>query len=90
MALCIGPCINAGGRLEDPQKERCDFWRGLQYKRDADILAGELKALNDNRKDMTEKAVELAAGSGRRIVSGRSGACIISSRDCHESLAGIP
>ncbi len=54
----LGPCINASGRL-DTAKRALELLRAGTQK-EADILAGDLKALNDSRKDMTEEAVKQA------------------------------
>lgn len=86
IGFVIGPCINAGGRL-DTAKRALRLLEASD-KRDADILAGELKALNDNRKDMTEKAVELAAAQAEELYP-EDRVLVLYLPDCHESLAGI-
>ena len=55
IGFVLGPCINASGRL-DTAKRALELLRAGTQK-EADILAGDLKALNDSRKDMTEEAV---------------------------------
>lgn len=85
IGFVLGPCINAGGRL-DTAKRALKLLEAPD-KKEADILAGELKALNDNRKDMTEKAVELAAVQAEEFADDR--VLVLYLPDCHESLAGI-
>ena len=58
IGFVLGPCINASGRL-DTAKRALKLLR-VRTQKEADILAGDLKALNDSRKDMTEEAVKLA------------------------------
>lgn len=87
IGFVLGPCLNAGGRL-DTAKRALNLLRA-RSKKDADILAGDLKALNDSRKDMTETAVkdaeELVECSG--MINDR--VLVVYLPDCHESLAGI-
>ena len=55
IGFVLGPCINASGRL-DTAKRALELLRAGTQK-EADILAGDLKALNDSRKDMTDKVL---------------------------------
>ena len=58
-------------------------------KKEADILAGDLKALNESRKDMTEKAVARAKEIVESTEVGSDKVLVIYLPECHESLAGI-
>ena len=58
IGFVLGPCLNASGRL-DTAKRALELLCA-KTRKEADILAGDLKALNDNRKDMTAIAVEEA------------------------------
>ena len=58
IGFVIGPCLNASGRL-DTAKRALELLCA-KTRREADVLAGDLKALNDNRKDMTQLAVQEA------------------------------
>ena len=83
IGFVLGPCINASGRL-DTAKRALELLRAGTQK-EADILAGDLKALNDSRKDMTEEAeeqVETTTISKDKVL-------VVYLPDCHESLAGI-
>ncbi len=87
LGFVIGPCLNASGRLDTAKralKLLC-----AKTKKDADLLAGDLKALNDNRKDMTAAAVEEAIKQVEETELGKDRVLLIYLPDCHESLAGI-
>ena len=58
IGFVIGPCMNASGRL-DTAKRALELLEAKKVA-EADLLAGDLKALNDSRKDMTAQAVEEA------------------------------
>ena len=87
IGFVLGPCINASGRL-DTAKRALELLRAGTQK-EADILAGDLKALNDSRKDMTEEAVRQAEIQVEETPVGREKVLVIYLPDCHESLAGI-
>lgn len=87
IGFVLGPCMNASGRL-DTAKRALELLRA-PTKRDADVLAGDLKALNDSRKDMTEEAVKQAVQQVEETPAGRDKVLVIYLPDCHESLAGI-
>ena len=87
LGFVIGPCINAGGRL-DTAKRALNLLRA-KTRREADILAGDLKALNDSRKDLTERAVKEAVRQVEETELGKDSVLVIYLPDCHESLAGI-
>lgn len=81
----IGPCVNAAGRLENPQK-------GLellltQEKKLAMERAKELQMLNEERKEYTQKALRQAV----EMINGRKKerVLVLLLEDCHESVAGI-
>jgi single-stranded-DNA-specific exonuclease len=86
IGFVIGPCLNAGGRL-DTAKRSLDLLMA-ENKKEADLAAGELKALNDSRKEMTKKGTEEAV---RLIEEGKieDRVLVIYLKHCHESLAGI-
>ena len=87
IGFVLGPCINASGRL-DTAKRALELLRaGTQ--READILAGDLKALNDSRKDMTEEAVKQAEEQVETTTISKDKVLVVYLPDCHESLAGI-
>ena len=87
IGFIIGPCINAGGRL-DTAKRALELLNA-KTRREAVTLAEELKALNDSRKEMTEKGVEQAIeqieGSPIKVDK----VLVVYLPDCHESVAGI-
>ena len=87
IGFILGPCLNASGRL-DTAKRALDLLCA-KTKREADILAGDLKALNDNRKDMTAVAVEEAIKQIEESDLKNDHVLVVFLPDCHESLAGI-
>lgn len=83
----LGPCINAGGRLDTARRSVRLF---LSQSRDeAQILAQELKELNDLRKELTQKAVDEAVQIIDREGYGNDRVFVLYLPDCHESIAGI-
>lgn len=87
IGFVLGPCMNASGRL-DTAKRALELLEASTVK-EADILAGDLKALNDSRKDMTEEAVENAFIQVENTEIKDDDVLVIYLPDCHESLAGI-
>lgn len=87
IGFVIGPCINASGRLDTAR--RALQLLGAGTKAEAEELAGDLKALNDSRKELTvkgtQKAVELIEETGLK----QDRVLVVYLPDCHESLAGI-
>ena len=87
IGFVIGPCLNASGRL-DTAKRALELLCA-KTKKEADVLAGDLKALNDNRKDMTAIAVEEAITQVEESVLKNDRVLVVYLPECHESLAGI-
>lgn len=87
IGFVLGPCLNAGGRL-DTAKRALDLLCA-RSKKEADILAGDLKALNDSRKEMTQTAVGNAVQMIESTDIRNDKVLVIYLADCHESLAGI-
>lgn len=87
IGFVLGPCLNAGGRL-DTAKRALELLRA-KNKREADVLAGDLKALNDSRKEMTETAVRQAVKMIESTSLKDDKVLVVYLPDCHESLAGI-
>jgi len=87
IGFVIGPCLNASGRL-DTAKRALELLC-TKTRREADVLAGDLKALNDNRKDMTQLAVKEAVEMIENSVLKEDKVLVVYLPECHESLAGI-
>lgn len=87
IGFVLGPCLNASGRL-DTAKRSLELL-AAETKTQADVLAGDLKALNDSRKDMTEIAVKTAIEQMEETPVCRDRVLVLYLPDCHESLAGI-
>ena len=87
IGFVLGPCINAGGRLDTAKRSLSLLLQKDRAK--ADVMAAELKTLNDERKDMTqtgaEEAIEWIEKEGRS----QDKVLVVYLPDCHESLAGI-
>lgn len=83
----IGPCMNASGRLDTAERALCLF--DCKEWKEAVMIAGDLKSLNDSRKLMTEQGVEEAIKQVEEKGLGRERVLVIYLPDCHESLAGI-
>lgn len=87
IGFVLGPCLNASGRLDTAL-------RALELLRtdnvvDAARLAGDLKNLNDSRKELTLMGVEEAAHQVETADWKNDKVYVIYLPDCHESLAGI-
>lgn len=86
IGFVIGPCLNAGGRLQTAKLALSLLLS--REEEEADQMALELKALNDQRKDMTKQgtseAVELVEALYRE-----DKVLVVYLPECHESLAGI-
>lgn len=87
IGFVLGPCINASGRLDTASRALRLFV--TTDPDEAAVLAGDLKALNDSRKALTEKGKEEAIRIVEETPVGKDRVLVIYLPDCHESLAGI-
>lgn len=87
IGFVLGPCINAGGRLDTAR--RALELLASDSKENADRLAGDLKALNDSRKELTRAGVEEAIRQVEETAERNDRVLVIYLPDCHESIAGI-
>ena len=87
IGFVLGPCINASGRL-DTAKRALELLNA-KTRREAVVLAEDLKALNDSRKEMTEKGVEEAVQMIESTSLKDDKVLVVYLPDCHESIAGI-
>ena len=87
IGFVLGPCLNATGRLDTAAKAlqmlNCDDFG------EAVTIAGELKELNDSRKEMTRQGTEEAVAMIEEGGLCEDKVLVIYLPDCHESLAGI-
>ena len=86
IGFIIGPCINAGGRLENARTALKLFM--TEDTEEAGVLAGHLISLNEERKSMTEKGVKQAM----ELIGSEYGSdpvLVVYLPELHESLAGI-
>lgn len=87
IGFVLGPCINASGRL-DTAKRALELLCA-RNRRDAVMLAEDLKALNDSRKEMTEKGVVQAIEQIETTSLKEDKVLVVYLPECHESIAGI-
>lgn len=87
IGFVLGPCINASGRL-DTAKRALELLNACT-RREAVMLAEDLKALNDSRKEMTERGVEEAVWMIESTSLKDDRVLVVYLPDCHESIAGI-
>lgn len=85
----IGPCLNATGRLDLATRALSLFF--CEDENEAARIAGDLKGLNDSRKDMTKLGVDAAISyvEGMCRESGMPKVLVIYLPEVHESIAGI-
>lgn len=87
VGFVLGPCINASGRL-DTAARALDLLC-TDDPVEAARLAGDLLALNESRKAMTEQGKETAIKMVEETDVRNDAVLVIYLPDCHESLAGI-
>lgn len=87
LGFMIGPCINASGRLESAKAGLRMLLSDTQEE--AKLLAKQLKELNDERKDMTNKGEKAAKEIIQQEGFEQDSVLVVYLPDCHESLAGI-
>ena len=83
----LGPCINASGRLDTAARSLKLLC--AETEEEAAKLAGDLTALNQSRKALTEEGKEEAIRIVEETEIGQDRVLVIYLPDCHESLAGI-
>ncbi len=87
IGFVIGPCLNASGRLDTATRSLELLL--AEEKADADRLAGDLKAFNEERKNLTAEQVEEAIRIVETTELINDDVLVVYLPDCHESIAGI-
>ena len=87
IGFVIGPCLNASGRLDTARRSLKLLCADNQEE--AARLAGDLKSLNDSRKEMTKQGVEQAIRLVETTDLKNDSVLVVYLPECHESLAGI-
>ena len=87
VGFILGPCMNATGRL-DTARHALELLMSEDYSAAARI-AGDLKSLNDSRKDMTLEGVDRAVELIENSELSHDKVLVVYLPDIHESLAGI-
>lgn len=87
VGFILGPCINASGRLDTAVRSLALFL--AKTKDEAAKLAGDLKAINESRKQLTnigkDQAIQLIESTDLK----NDRVLVVFLPECHESLAGI-
>lgn len=87
IGFVLGPCLNATGRLDTAKRSL-----ELLCSTSAEVaarLAGDLKSLNESRKEMTLEGVEAGIQEVESTSLSNDRVLVVYLPDCHESLAGI-
>lgn len=87
IGFVLGPCINASGRLDTAARSLALL--NALTKEEAAKLAGDLTALNQSRKALTEKGKEEAIQLIETTELKNDRVLVVYLPECHESLAGI-
>lgn len=87
VGFVLGPCINASGRLDTAARSLALL--NAKDREKAARLAGDLTALNQSRKALTEKGKEEAIQMVETTSLSQDKVLVIFLPDCHESIAGI-
>ena len=87
IGFVIGPCLNASGRLDTAERSLALLL--AENREEAARLAGDLKALNESRKEMTRQGEEKAVRMVEESDLKKDKVLVVYLPECHESLAGI-
>lgn len=87
IGFVLGPCLNATGRLDTAKRALKLLCSG--QREEASHLAGDLKSLNESRKELTAEGVEEAIALVEHTELKNDSVLVVYLPECHESLAGI-
>ena len=87
VGFVLGPCINASGRLDTAARSLALL--NAENQGEAAKLAGDLTALNQSRKSLTEEGKEAPIHQVENTDLKSDRVLVIYLPDCHESIAGI-
>lgn len=87
IGFILGPCFNAAGRL-DTIVHALALLKSKEYDQ-ALALAGELWAMNEERKELTRVGTERAVELIEHATWKDEHVYLVYIKDCHESVAGI-
>ena len=87
IGFILGPCFNAAGRL-DTIVHALELLESKEYDQ-ALALAGELWAMNEERKELTRVGTERAEELIEHATWKDEHVYLVYIKDCHESVAGI-
>lgn len=83
----LGPCMNATGRLDTAQKALALL--EAKSMKEAAGIAADLKAMNDSRKEMTQRYLNEAIRQIEEEALCSEKVLVLYLPECHESIAGI-
>lgn len=87
IGFVLGPCLNATGRLDTADHALALF--ESEDTAEAARIAGNLKDMNDSRKELTLAGVEEAIAQIEDSNLGKDDVLVVYLPEVHESLAGI-
>jgi single-stranded-DNA-specific exonuclease len=87
IGFVLGPCINATGRL-DTALNALELFKADTMEKAA-VIAGDLKSMNDDRKDLTQKGTDEAIDIIENSNLKNDKVLVVYLPEVHESLAGI-
>lgn len=87
IGFVVGPCLNASGRLDTAELSLKLLL--AEDVTEAALLAGKLKELNEERKNLTEEQVLQAIDRIETSELAKDNVLVVYLPDCHESIAGI-
>ncbi len=87
IGFILGPCINASGRLDTARRSLALL--AAKDEAEAERIAGELNAFNEDRKERTERQARAALAQVEENGWETDPVLVIYLPDCHESLAGL-
>ena len=87
IGFILGPCFNAAGRL-DTIVHALELLESKEYDQ-ALALAGELWAMNEERKELTRVGTDRAVELIEHATWKDEHVYLVYIKDCHESVAGI-
>jgi single-stranded-DNA-specific exonuclease len=87
IGFIMGPCLNAGGRLDTAKRSLALLMSS--NAQEAEAFAAELKELNEERKDLTQQGIDMGCNQIEEGTRYRDKVYVVYLPSVHESIAGI-
>lgn len=87
IGFIMGPCLNAGGRLDTAKRSLALLMSSSAQE--AEAFAAELKELNEERKDLTQQGIDMGCSQIEEGTRYRDKVYVVYLPSVHESIAGI-